>query len=260
MSIILWFLSQKSEGILLLSQTLDSSTMLNILNTCHINGNTYFLMSNAQIINSYIETEYSRQGSEITLIAHINERINELMLLVTNAERPSEKLVEFVKAYISNAPKYLNAFGELAIMTRIENYTAPFLKKAVELFCEEHPIVDKTEGVEKLLYKAYFCHRMLEEINDRVALERQVPLAPVDMAHTNLVAHTIIGDEDANALDQSILIQLELINATIGSDLNKLFEKSSSAAIATAMAQKGWKDAYKNWPFLKHDITDILLD
>jgi hypothetical protein len=44
-----------------------------------------------------------------------------------------------------------------------------------------------------LLSQAYFFHRLAEKLNDRIVLERQLPLAPIELTYTNLVAHSIIG-------------------------------------------------------------------
>ncbi len=166
------------------------------------------------------------------------------------------RLYRFVRSYIALCPDYLQAYQSLSQMGGIEQYNQPFLACAVQFFFTPHPVIDSTEGVHQLFCQAYLFHRMLEELNDRIELERHLALSPSDLVQTNLVAHTLIGDEQANRLDQSVLIHLELINTERSAATQQLFQQTEVAKKTQQLRDKGWKNIYTRWPFLKEDMTE----
>jgi hypothetical protein len=173
-------------------------------------------------------------------------------------QAPEERILDFVQAYISSAPKFLTAYHALAETGGITDYTQAFFDTATQFFFNKHPICDATSGTHALLCKAYLFHRILEELNDRVELERQWALAPVDIVQTNLIAHTLIGDEQANLLDQTVLIHLEIINTQRTDTTTNIFKQTTTQTLTRQLKEKGWKDAYARWPFLKNDLSEIL--
>jgi hypothetical protein len=97
---------------------------------------------------------------------------------------------------------------------------------------------------------------MLEELNDRVGLERGLPLSPADMSFTNIVAHTLIGDSDANLLDQTILIQLDIIIAERSVESSHCFEQNFVKQGTQQLKESNWVDVLGHWPLLGVDMTD----
>jgi hypothetical protein len=174
-----------------------------------------------------------------------------------------DQTVHFVREYIGLAPDYLFALATLAEMDNIDQYTTPFLQNAIHFFFNDEyskntqaTVEGKVETtLETLLSQAYSFHRMIEELNDRVALERQVPLAPMDLAYTNLIAHTIIGDKEANLLDQHVLIKLELTSAQLASEAELIFQNPATKSLTEQRRDQGWQDVYEKWPFFDKDIT-----
>jgi len=166
-----------------------------------------------------------------------------------------DQTVQFVHEYIALAPDYLFALTALAEMDNIDQYTSPFLQDAVNFFFDEEYSKNPTTTIETLLSQAYSFHRMIEELNDRIALERQVPLAPIDLAYTNLIAHTIIGDNEANLLDQNVLIKLELTSAQLASEAEMIFQNPATKSLTEQRRDGGWQDVYEKWPFFAKDIT-----
>jgi hypothetical protein len=170
-----------------------------------------------------------------------------------------DQTVQFVHEYIALAPDYLFALTALAEMDNIAQYTSPFLQDAVNFFFDDeyskNPTAAFETTIETLLSQAYSFHRMIEELNDRIALERQVPLAPMDLAYTNLIAHTIIGDKEANLLDQNVLIKLELTSAQLASEAEMIFQNPAPKSLTEQRRDGGWQDVYEKWPFFAKDIT-----
>jgi hypothetical protein len=162
--------------------------------------------------------------------------------------------VRVVHAYISAVPPYFDVLSTLAEMDNISDYTVAFLADATQFFLGENQNNEQVTIVD-LLRQAYLFHRMIEELNDRVALERQLPLAPIDLAYTNLVAHTIIGDDEANILDQNVLIKLELTNAKLANAAEFIFQNPATKALTEQRRDRGWQDVYDKWPFLTRDIV-----
>lgn len=179
--------------------------------------------------------------------------------LTGSAEDISQALLTFAVQYIRRSADYLSAFNELAKQSNITHYTNTFLKTACNYFSEPHPIVNSTQGLEALLCQAYLCHRTLEELNDRIFAERQWPLAPCDTAHANLIAHTIIGDERANLLDQTVLINLELTTAKQTEIQQTLFQQEATKQQSHMLREQGWSSVLEQWPFLDEDMTETLL-
>jgi len=175
------------------------------------------------------------------------------------SEDTVDAVVTFATEYISSTAGYLSAFATLAEQSDIDSYTHGFLNIAARYFFEPHPIVNSTQDTEALLCQAYLCHRTLEELNDRILAERQWPLAPCDNAHANLLAHTIIGDERANLLDQTVLINLELTTAKQTTIQQSLFKQETVKKQSQVLREQGWTTALEQWPFLGKDMTEALL-
>ncbi|MFT5420854.1 MAG: hypothetical protein ACI9D5_001607 [Candidatus Endobugula sp.] len=214
--------------------------------------------SSFQTLQAYLQGLLDTDDSKNTIAALVDQRLNMLRVLFTLPAAGTDQLVlGFVRHYIASAPKHLSAFQALAEMTGCDSYTQPFLDTAQQFFFEPHPVSDAESGLHALLCKAYLFHRMMEELNDRITLERQLPLAPIDMAHANLVAHTLIGDEQANLLDQTVLIQLELINVGSADKAKQLFQQTSVKATTLELKNKGWQAVLERWPFLGDDLSGV---
>ncbi|MGS2718392.1 hypothetical protein ACVBE9_09485 [Eionea flava] len=194
----------------------------------------------------------------ITLL--ITKRLPLLEAFFGGASDPAKKTINFVHDYIALVPHYFSALNALSEMDNIQAYTTPFLDDAIQFFSMEEA-TDNTmshrsdDNIVDLLSQAYSFHRMIEELNDRVALERQLPLAPIDMAYTNLIAHTIIGDEEANLLDQNVLIKLEITSATLADTAEVIFQNPSTQALTEQRRDRGWQDVYEKYEFFAKDIT-----
>ena len=90
-------------------------------------------------------------------------------------------------------------------------------------------------------------------------IERRWPLVPIDNAHVNLIVHTLIGDEQANLLDQTILINMELIRSKLSEAEKNVFRQEEAQQQLARLCQQGWKATLEQWPFLSDDMTQTIV-
>lgn len=215
---------------------------------------------NADILASYINNEIADTAKTAPIHALIEQRIGLLCELLTlPINNASTKVHRFICEYIIIAPKLLSALHSLSDMSHISDYTQPFLTTAHDFFFDENFVASNNDTFCVLFYKAYLCHRLIEELNDRVAIERALALAPIDTAHMNLIAHIIIGDEEANRLDQQVLIQMELLSVNIDKTMGTIFQTPDAIKSTENIRKNGWSGIIQQWPFLDNDITSALV-
>ncbi|ODS24011.1 hypothetical protein AB835_05660 [Candidatus Endobugula sertula] len=178
--------------------------------------------------------------------------------MLSSSPDDMHRLTAFIRRYIDSVPSYLQAFHELAEKSGIDIYTTPFIKAAIHCFLDNHIVISKLSGVHAYLCRAYLCHRMLEELNDRVRVERCWPLAPSDNTYVNIIVHTIIGDNDANQLDQTVLVRLETINTTLTAEEKDIFKQENTEKALAKLRQQGWSDTLHEWPVFTEDMAKIL--
>lgn len=213
------------------------------------------------LLQHYIADCLDRLLTHQAIAPLISKRLPLLEAFFGGACDPNQRTMNFVRDYITLAPAYFSALNTLAETDNIHTYTTPFLGDAINFILPKAAVESASSGLKNedniinLLSQAYSFHRMIEELNDRVALERQLPLAPIDMAYTNLVAHTIIGDEEANLLDQNVLIKLELTSAALADKTEVIFQNPSTQALTEQRREGGWQDVYEGWPFFAENIV-----
>ncbi|WP_153301474.1 hypothetical protein [Endozoicomonas arenosclerae] len=115
-----------------------------------------------------------------------------------------ETLLKFADEYIDHVPNFLEALDQASRELEIENFISPFLSIAEENFLA--PVLQShTEvGLFDLLDKAYFAHRLIEEVNDSYLSKTGCTLIPMNMTWANLIIHAILGEEFGNELDRIV--------------------------------------------------------
>jgi len=204
-----------------------------------------------RLLEKQVSECLNKTDADTAITSLITERMPLLGAFFDGGGDVPLQTVRVVHAYIAAVPLYFTALSTLAEMDNISDYTHAFLMDAAHFFLGDEP---NQQTVVDLLRQAYLFHRMIEELNDRVALERQLPLAPIDLAYTNLVAHTIIGDDEANLLDQDVLIKLELTNVKLANTAEIIFQNPATKALTEQRRDSGWQDVYEKWPILAQDI------
>ena len=210
-------------------------------------------------INFYIAEQLQQEGSSESLKKLIHQHTSTLcVLLQLPSDKANECLLRFTCRYIEIIPEYLQAFSSLAQHSGIIAYTEAFFNEVHAFYTDKHPVADSALNTQALLCRSYMAHRMLEELNDRIAIERRLPLVPIEMGHTNLIIHTLIGDERANLLDQTVLIRLELVNMKMAKQCKGIFEKPEVKSYVNQHKIEGWGQRLEQWPCLSEDLTRLL--
>lgn len=119
-------------------------------------------------------------------------------------DNAAQCLVDFIIAYISHVPTFLEASWAITKAAQIENYAEPFLQLAQDYFLKPPEIVSGHIGLQELMDEAYLAHRLMEEVNDRFMIHTSTPLLPMNMATSNLIVHSLIGEPFSNELDAAV--------------------------------------------------------
>ena len=215
------------------------------------------ITNNAERVEHAILSMRNLHDCEESLRVLIENKASTFQLLLGIDHAPdTHQLISFVQLYIERCGVLISAFEYTAEITAVDAYTQPYLRAAADFFFEQNPAIDNLWGAHAFLYRAYLCHRMLEELNDRILTERHWPLAPIDLSHINLIMHTLIGDEDANLLDQTLLIRIELIANALNDETKAIFQQPTAQKLLAHLCKQGWKSTIEQWPCLGEDIVE----
>ena len=130
----------------------------------------------------------------------ISDRIEQLHRTIELPDdNACETLLIFTMDYIDHVPDFLEAINEASRQVGIHRFISPLLDIAEENFmtARDQPV----SGLDLLLDKAYFAHRLIEEVNDQYLVKTGSTLIPMNMTWANLIVHSILGEKFANALD-----------------------------------------------------------
>ena len=109
-----------------------------------------------------------------------------------------ERLLAFAKDYIQSVPDVLAALDDVSRAAGIAGFIEPLLTIAMENFA----IIPS--GLDQLLDKAYFTHRLIEEAADFYSTKTGSSLIPPEMTQANLIIHNLLGETFANRLDSIV--------------------------------------------------------
>ena len=118
--------------------------------------------------------------------------------IVLPKHRAYEILLAFAMDYIDSVPDVMAAFDEVSRTAGIADFVELLLNIAAENFIIDQP------GLDQLLDKAYFAHRLIEEVADVYSDTAGFPLISLDMTQANLIVHAMLGEEFANQLDSAV--------------------------------------------------------
>lgn len=113
----------------------------------------------------------------------------------------SAEVFQFAVDYIAHTPDFIEDLYQASTTAGITGFMHPFLNIAEENFLAPVTQSRQLTGLDVLLDKAYFTHRLLEELNDHYLARAGAVLIPVNMTWSNLMVHTILGEPFANDLD-----------------------------------------------------------
>lgn len=169
------------------------------------------------------------------------------------SERPLDALHEFVECYIEHAPEFLEAIEEIALDSGIHEHISPLLRVAEDYFITPPKELEGHVGLDALLDEAYLAHRLMEELNDRFMHRCGIPLVPMNMTRSNLIAHHLIGEPFANELD--LAVERAAAHLDI---LDQAFDSINFNEYIYHHQRFGWQDMDK-WPCLAGDLDISLM-
>jgi hypothetical protein len=183
--------------------------------------------------------EESRNGVLLHFLATVAPRLHRTIRFT--GERPAQNLIEFIGDYIQQVPDFIEAVNAYLDNTAETPAEHELITIAVDFFLQAPTQSELHTGLLALVDKAYFAHRLIEELSDRVLIRCGVGLMPVDMTLSNIVIHDILGEEYANQLDLAVHFAVE---SFLG---NKVF-----AAAVVRESHTAWEQLLRKWPRLKN--------
>lgn len=156
-----------------------------------------------------------------------------------------DTLLHFISAYIEQVPELLEAAAAVARETGLEAHIEPLLRVAVQFF--KAPLHAEA-GLAALLDDAYLAQRLIEEVNDRYLAQLGRPLIPLDNTTANLIAHQLIGEPFANALDQAVFDSVDGLL-----DPSRL-SAAEQVACRDHLGEQQLQDAWHHWPCLSRQL------
>ncbi len=165
-------------------------------------------------------------------------------------DRPAQALLNFAIRYIEHVPNFVDAITGLTRSAGVYDYAGIFLNIASNYFVDPPDLVRDHQGLHALMDEAYLAHRLIEELNDRIVSRCGVPLAPMDMTYSNLIAFELIREPIANELDFAVHYAIEM-----HADKETLIENDAFKAYVRDHKQKGWLVELDQWPCLAENLN-----
>lgn len=187
--------------------------------------------------------EEAQTRSLLTYLEAIAPRLHQAIHLPEH--QPANALLEFVTRYVEHVPNFLESLEQLMREAKIFDHGKAILDIAAEFFIQPEAPLAQHHGLHALIDEAYFAHRLMEEINDRVLMSCGVPLTPMDMTLANIVVHDIIGESHANQLDLAVHFAIETLF-----DSGSLLGSALLAEFVTQHSRSGWHELLDQWPCL----------
>lgn len=129
-------------------------------------------------------------------------------LLVVEHGTPEQRLAAMLIQYCRLLPILLDEARGVAAQSSSVTEFEPLHDIVVAFFSSLEP--KRLEfGILGILDKVYFGHRLLEEWHDRRRLVTRCTALSWDTSLSNLLVHTLIGDDYANELDAAVLEIIE---------------------------------------------------
>ena len=163
-------------------------------------------------------------------------------------ENPEKVLLEFIVRYIEHVPDFLQTLDDLMHSCGLREHGRVFITIAEDFFLQPRELVRQCGGLRGLIDEAYFAHRLMEEVNDRLILLCGVPLTPVDTTLANIVVHDLLGETYANQLDLAVHYAMEVLF-----EPGKSLEKSNLTQFVARYQACDWAAKLRGWPTQGND-------
>ncbi len=157
-------------------------------------------------LRDIIRKAFEHEEKTLTFRRHLESHLKQKIPghIFVDGDDDALTLLRFAMEYVQQVPDFLDALRTAAKKASIEKHVFPFLKMAEDYFLSPPKLPNNHIGLLALMDEAYLAHRLFEEVNDRYISRVGLPLIPWDMTLANVVAHSLIGEELANQLDEMV--------------------------------------------------------
>ena len=169
--------------------------------------------------------------------------------IILPPELQEQTLYRFVMDYLDSAPEHIDILNRLLEEANCGEYVRTLIEQALHYFDQPPELLRSLSPMHRLLGCAYITHRLFEEMNDKLCMLYGEEFAPIDMSSTNLIAHYLLGEETANALDHLVLLAIE----TTPINQNTL-DTHAFTLFSDIRRIKGWKDITGDRQRLQHRV------
>ncbi len=206
---------------------------------------------NTLIIHKLIAEAKEQDAKSGALLTFVQSKTSELHNIIQlPSSQPEQALKQFITQYIEHAPLFLEALNDLMLEANIYDQGGVFITIAEDFFISPPVLVKEHSGLVALLDEAYLAHRIIEEINDRVSLKCGTPLCPTDMSISNIIVHTLLGDEFANQLDLAVHYSIEHLFKEDG-----IICSPHCSQYLQEHKDNQWAEVLTKWPSLSGDTS-----
>lgn len=211
--------------------------------------------TNTDVIRKTIEIAQRLEAQNHALEGYLESVVPRLHKAIRLPEQePGKALLRFVVRYIEQAPELLDTLAALMQEASIYQSGKVFTEIAANFFLRPPELVREHSGLHALVDKAYLAHRMVEEVNDRLMLLCDVPLAPIDMTLANVIVHELLGEDFANQLDLAVHYAVEALFQP-----DNLRSDARLAPFLGSHSTQLWRNTLEGWPRLAEDSAISLL-
>ena len=158
-------------------------------------------------IRNEIQRAFDHEASTHELAALLRRRVGNLHSnIVVHRKRAdtNQSLLQFVGKFINRTPALLDTLLVATRHSQREELCEVLANTCQDFFACPPPLLSGRSGLNGVLAKSYFCHRLIEELNDYCAVVTRTPLLPLDITCSNLIVHHLIGEPFANLLDDLV--------------------------------------------------------
>ena len=205
---------------------------------------------NIQAVRSLIHDAKKLEAKNQLLKKLLEDQIEQLHHTIELPDQQACKtLLLFATNYIDHVADFLEALDISSKEAGIDHFIGPFLAIAEENFMAPALQGEATSGLDLLLDKAYFAHRLIEEVNDHYLIKTGSTLIPMNMTWANLIIHSILGDSFANELDT-------IVDKTVNQMMKSqaIYHKEKFMEFVHNRNAEEWIQLWSRWSCLSNDL------
>ena len=159
----------------------------------------------SNVLTRYIESATKEPGNDKSLRLYARRfALQQPFWLSANDETFELNLIELIQQYIHYIPVLVAEFDARARDIGWDKM-ANRLNQIIDSFFNDGYQTPSNVGLVGILDKAYFTHRLIEEMHDYMMCQHGKPVLPWDMTATNLLIHNLIGEQYGSRLDQTVI-------------------------------------------------------